>query len=167
MAIRQRKPAVPPDHVRFDYEAFRKLAPGAHAALLALGKAVDESGLDKAITELVKLRASQINGCAFCVQIHLNVARKIGVDQAKLDLVAAWKDAGVFSAKECAALAWTETLTDVSAQGASDEAHADVREHFTESEVVFLTLAIGTINNWNRLGVALRFAPPIPPVAAA
>jgi AhpD family alkylhydroperoxidase len=153
---------VPSAHTRLDYETFRKLAPQAYSALLALGKAVDESGLDKGLTELVKLRASQINGCAFCVQIHLNTARKIGVDRAKLDLVATWKDAGIFSEKECAALAWTESLTGLPVHGAPDEAYTAVRQHFTETEMLFLTIAIGTINNWNRLGVALRFAPPIP-----
>ena len=149
-------------HTRMAYEAFSKLAPEAHAALRTLGKAVDDGGLDKGLTELVKLRASQINGCAFCLQHHLNIARKVRVEPAKLDLVAVWKDAGVFSDKECAALAWTESLTDLAAQGASDEAYEAVRRHFTETELVFLTLTIGTINNWNRLGVALRFAPPIP-----
>jgi AhpD family alkylhydroperoxidase len=158
---------VPAAHTRLDYETFRKLAPQVYSALLALGKAVDDSGLDKDLTELVKLRASQINGCAFCVQIHLNTARKIGVERAKLDLVATWQDAGVFSEKECAALAWTESLTELRVQGASDEAYAAVRHHFTETEVAFLTIAIGTINNWNRLGVALRFAPPIPQQAGA
>ncbi len=149
-------------HPRVDYQAFGKLAPEAYAALLGLGKAVDDSGLDKHLTELVKLRVSQINGCAFCIQHHLNVARKAGVDSAKLDLVAAWQDAGVFSERESAALAWAESLTAVAIQGASDEAYEALREHFTETEAVFLTVAIGTINNWNRLGVALRFSPPLP-----
>jgi AhpD family alkylhydroperoxidase len=143
-----------------DYQNFSEIAPEVHAALLAAGKAVDESGLDKGLTELVKLRASQINGCAFCVQYHLNDARKAGGDAAKLDLVAAWKDAGIFSAQECAALAWTELLTSVATEGAPDQAYAALRRHFTETEAVFLTVAIGTINNWNRLGVALRFSPP-------
>ena len=155
------------DHVRYSYEAFKTLAPEAYAALLALGKSVDDSGLDKKLTELVKLRVSQINGCAFCVQIHLNVARKLGVERAKLDLVAAWKDAGIFSERECAALTWAEGLTDLPVSGAPDAAYAAARAQFTETEIVFLTLTIGTINNWNRLGVALRFAPPIPREAAA
>lgn len=105
-------------HPRRRYEEFAKTA--SHAALLALGKSVDESGLEKPLSELVKLRASQINGCAFCIQYHLNVARQLGVAGEKLDLVAAWREAGVFSAREMAALAWTETLTDMSAEAASD-----------------------------------------------
>jgi AhpD family alkylhydroperoxidase len=146
---------------RVDYQAFAKLAPEVHAALLSLGKAADDSGLDKELTELVKLRASQINGCAFCLQLHLNIARKLGVSAAKLDLVAAWKDAGVFTARERVALAWTELLSNVATQGAPDQVYAALREYFTETEAVFLTVAIGTINHWNRLGVGLRFSPPI------
>ena len=154
-------------HTRVDYEVFRKLAPEAYSALLALGKAVEDSGLDKGLTELVKIRASQINGCAFCAQFHLTIARQAGVDPVKLDLVAVWRDAGIFSERECAALAWAEVLTDLAAKGAPDETYATVRRHFTETEAVFLTLAIGTINNWNRIGVALRFSPPIPRRAGA
>lgn len=147
---------------RVTYEAFGKLAPAAHAALLALGRSVDDAGVDKALTELLKIRASQINGCAFCLQHHLNIARRLGVPPAKLDLVATWHDAGIFSDAECAALAWTERLTGVARHGAPDADYAALQRHFTESEIVFLTVAIGTINNWNRIGVALRFAPPIP-----
>jgi len=98
-------------HVRISYETFQKTAPGAQAALLAMGKTVDESGLEKQIVELVKLHVSQINNCAFCLQIHLNVARKLGVAPEKLDLVATWHEAGIFSEREGAALAWAETLT--------------------------------------------------------
>ena len=149
-------------HPRVDYQTFLKSAPDAYAALLALGKVVGDSGLDTHLTELVKIRVSQINGCAFCIQHHLNVARKSGVESAKLDLVAAWQDAGVFSERESAALAWAESLTAVATQGASDKSYEALREHFTETEVIFLTVAIGTINNWNRIGVALRFSPQLP-----
>jgi AhpD family alkylhydroperoxidase len=145
---------------RLSYEAFAKTA--AHAALIALGKSVDESGLDKALTELVKLRVSQINGCAFCVQFHLNIARKLGVAPEKLDLVAAWREAGVFSSRELAALEWAEILTGIAARTPSDADYAAVRAAFSESEVMFLTVTIGTINQWNRIAVALRFAPPLP-----
>jgi AhpD family alkylhydroperoxidase len=147
--------------VRIAYETFQKTAPAAQAALLALGKTADESGLDKAIVELAKLRVSQINNCAFCLQIHLDVARKLGVAQEKLDLVATWHEAGLFSDKECAALAWAETLTRLADRSVPDEAYDAVRRHFSEEQVIFLSVAIGTINAWNRLGAALRFAPPI------
>ena len=152
---------------RCDYEDFARIAPAARAALTALGAAVAESGLEKELTELVKLRASQINGCAFCLQFHLNVSRKLGVPAEKLDLVAAWREAGIFSERELAALAWTEALTGIAAGVPSDEAYAALLRHFSESEAVFLTVAIGTINQWNRIAVALRFTPPIPKPARA
>jgi AhpD family alkylhydroperoxidase len=148
---------------RVTYDAFARLAPVAQQSLLAMGKQADESGIDKEIVELVKLRVSQINNCAFCLQIHLNVARKLGIAQAKLDLVATWEEAGIFSERECAALAWAETLARLAGRGVSDEAYAAVRKHFSEEEVVFLSVSVATINAWNRLGAAFRFAPPILP----
>ena len=154
-------------NVRISYETFQKSAPGAQAALLAMGKSTEESGLDKSIVELVKLRVSQINNCAFCLQIHLNVSRRLGVPQEKLDLVATWHEAGIFSERECAALAWAEALTQLAGHSVSDEAYDAVRRHFSESELVFLSTAIATINAWNRLGAAFHFAPPIPRQATA
>jgi len=154
-------------HSRLTYEAFTKVAPAAHAALTALGKAVDESGLEKELTELVKLRASQLNGCAFCIQFHLNAARRLGLASEKLDLVAAWPDAGVFTPREMAALAWTEALTEMGPESTSDQAYAALLRHFNEKEAVFLTVAVGTINQWNRIAVALRFPPPVARAAAS
>jgi AhpD family alkylhydroperoxidase len=101
-------PGVPS---RVTYEDFVARAPAVAAALRELSKTAGEAGLDKRLVELIKVRASQINGCAFCVQFHINLARKLGVPVAKLDLVAVWREAGVFDARESAALAWTETLT--------------------------------------------------------
>ena len=98
-----------------------------------MGKTADESGVDKEIVELVKLRVSQINNCAFCLQIHLNVSRKLGMPQEKLDLVATWHEAGIFSDRECAALAWAEALTHLADRSVSDEAYEAVRRHFSES----------------------------------
>jgi AhpD family alkylhydroperoxidase len=154
-------------HVRIAYDTFQKTAPAAQAALLALGKAADESGLDKTIVELIKLRVSQINNCAFCLQIHLNVARKLGIAQEKLDLVATWQEAGIFSERECAALAWAETLARLADRSVPDEDYAAVRKHFSEDELILLSVSIATINAWNRLGAAFRFAPPIPRKVAA
>jgi AhpD family alkylhydroperoxidase len=153
-------------HVRISYETFQKTAPGAQAALLAMGKSTEESGLDKTLVELVKLRVSQINNCAFCLQIHLNVSRRLGIPQEKLDLVATWHEAGTFSDKECAALAWGETLTRLDGHSVSDEAYESVRRHFSEAELIALSVAVANINAWNRLGAAFRFAPPIPKKAA-
>jgi AhpD family alkylhydroperoxidase len=147
---------------RLTYAAFEKAAPAAKAALLAMGKAVDESGLDKALVELVKLRVSQINNCAFCLQIHLNVARRLKVPAEKVDLVATWEEAGVFSEKECAALAWAEALAHLPGRSVSDENHARARAHFSEDELMWLSVAIANINAWNRLGAAYRFTPPVP-----
>jgi len=147
---------------RSDWTAFERAAPGVVAALKAIGQAVDDSGLEKDLTELVKLRASQINGCAFCLQLHLNLARKLGLPQAKTDLLTTWRDAGIFTARERAALAWTEALTTMAQQHITDAVYAQVRAAFTESEVAYLTATVGAINAWNRIAGALQFAPPIP-----
>jgi AhpD family alkylhydroperoxidase len=152
---------------RITYDTFQKTMPAAHAALLAMGKAADESGIDKTIVELVKLRVSQINNCAFCLQIHLNVSRRLGLPSEKLDLVATWEEAGIFKERECTALAWAEALTKLDGRSVSDALYDRVRRHFSESELLFLSTAIATINAWNRLGAAFRFAPPIPKKVAA
>lgn len=146
----------------FTYETFQKTAPSAVAALAALGKAIDDSGLEKELTELVKLRVSQINGCAFCTQLHLNVARKIGVAASKLDLLAVWRDAGLFSVRERAALAWAEYLARMDAKPIPQDAYAELCTVFSDAETTHLTVAIGQISAWNRIAGALRFAPPVP-----
>src|SRR5690606_20139747 len=128
-------------HARMELEQFRKAAPESAAALVALGQAAAAAGLAKDLLELVKVRASQLNGCAFCTQYHLNLARQAGAPQAKLDLIAAWRDAGLFSPRERAALLWTETLTALGREGASDAAWAELRAQFSESEAVALTVA--------------------------
>ncbi len=147
------------DRPHIPFQEFAKTP--AYAALGALSESVDKSGLEKPLTELVKLRASQMNGYAFCIQYHLNLARRHGVASEKLDLVTAWREAGVFNAREMAALAWTETLTARPQEAASDTAYDAVRAQFSDTEVTNLTVAIGTINQWNRIAVALRFAPSI------
>ena len=149
-------------HARQEFSDFMKAAPDVIAGLRALTKATVDAGLEKDLIELIKIRASQINGCAFCLQFHLNEARKLGVVAEKLDLVATWHDADIYSAREQAALAWTETLTRVADNGVSDEAYSAVCVAFNEKEIMYLTTAIGNINAWNRIGVAYRFSPPIP-----
>jgi AhpD family alkylhydroperoxidase len=152
----------PIDPHRLNWAELEATAPAVIAALRALTLAVDASGLDKALTELLKVRVSQLNGCAFCVQFHLNLARKLGVPAAKLELLAAWRHAGVHSPAEQAALAWAEALT-LSASGVADDAaYAALAAHFEPSEVVFLTTAIAGINAWNRLAGGLRLPPPMP-----
>ncbi|ETT02913.1 MULTISPECIES: carboxymuconolactone decarboxylase family protein [Providencia] len=147
---------------RSDWNQFEKIAPEVVAAMGELGKAVSNSGLEKPLTELLKIRVSQINGCAFCLQYHLNLARKLGIEAAKLDLLPTWRDAGIYTPREQAALSWAESLTLMAAQHVSDDVYQALQNEFTESEIAFLTSAIGAINAWNRIAGALQFAPPIP-----
>lgn len=151
-----------PAEAGFSYEQFQKIAPAARDALLAMGKAVDESGLEKALTELVKIRVSQINGCAFCIQLHFQIARRIGIDASKLDLVSAWRDAGVYSARELAALGWAEQVTRLADHHSNDGAYAALHDHFSAEEILNLTVAIANINAWNRIAGTLHFPPPAP-----
>ncbi|MCD2176504.1 carboxymuconolactone decarboxylase family protein [Rhizobium sp. C1] len=144
------------------YDEFERIAPGARNALLAMGKAVDESGLEKSLTELVKLRVSQVNGCAFCIQLHLNVARRLDVAAPKLDLIAAWRDAGVYTPRELAALGWADAVTKLGEGEARGPLRAALDPHFSEDEIVHLTVAIANINAWNRIAATLHFPPPIP-----
>lgn len=136
-----------------------RTAPDALIAMLTLERYVHTSSLEPSLRELVKLRASQINGCAYCVDMHAKDARAGGESQQRLDALAVWREAPFFSDRERAALAWTEALTLVSTSGAPDELYDAVRAHFSEQETVDLTFAIVTINAWNRL--AISFRPPV------
>ncbi|VIO73833.1 carboxymuconolactone decarboxylase family protein [Bradyrhizobium ivorense] len=146
-------------HARKEYIDFEKLAPDVFAAVRALGQFAAKAGLDKQLLELVKLRASQINGCAFCVQYHILQGESLGVPTDKLNLVVVWREAPQFSARERAALAWTEALTTLP-RGVSDEVYAEVTAQFSEQELTYLTSAIASINVWNRFGAAYRWTPP-------
>ncbi len=141
---------------RMDYAAFTETAGGAAAALQALGKAVDASGLDKTLTELVKLRASQINGCAFCIDMHTKDARARGESEQRLYTLQVWREVTFFSERERAALAWTEAVTEIGKQGLPDAVYEGGLRHFTEKELVDLTLAVIAINGWNRLAISFR-----------
>lgn len=147
---------------RITAQDFQKHAGAANAALSALGKALAESGFDAELQQLVKLRASQINGCAFCTQLHLNESRHMGIAAPKLDLIAVWREAGVFSEREKAALQWTELLTRLSEHHVSDEDYAAVSAHFPPAELAWLSTSIVLINAWNRLAAPFQYAPPIP-----
>jgi AhpD family alkylhydroperoxidase len=147
---------------RITAQEFNSIAPDAYAGLLKMSGAIGASGLEHELVELVKIRASQINGCAYCVQYHLNAARKFGIPAEKLDLLAVWREAGIFSTREQAALAWTEKLTMIAGHHVSDEDYAAVTAEFSKSELAWLTTAIGLINTWNRIAGPLQFAPPIP-----
>src|ERR1700749_1868653 len=113
-------------HARKEYKDFMTLAPEAYAAVLALGKVAAAAGIDKQLLELIKLRASQINGCAFCVQYHILQAESLGIPADKLNLVVVWREAPQFSKRERAALAWTEALTALTG-GVSDEVYTEAR----------------------------------------
>ena len=145
-------------HARSEYRNFKALAPDVFDLVLALGQAAAKAGIDKQLLELIKLRASQINGCAFCVQHHILLGESLGIPQDKLNLVVVWREAPLFSARERAALAWTEALTLLSG-GVSDEVYAQASAEFSETELTYLTSAIASINTWNRFGAAYRWTP--------
>jgi AhpD family alkylhydroperoxidase len=134
-------------------------SPEAMKAMMALENATANLGLEKPLLELVKLRASQINGCAFCVDMHAGDARKAGESERRLMGVSVWRETPFFTPRERAALAWTEALTLLSQTHAPDEDYAAISREFTPTEQVNLTLAIATINAWNRFGVGFRSVP--------
>jgi AhpD family alkylhydroperoxidase len=139
--------------MRVDYT---KAFPKGYEAMLGPEGEVRGSGLEPLLLELVKLRASQINGCAYCLDMHSKDARARGENEQRLHVLAAWREAPFYSPRERAALAWCEALTLVPQTGAPDEVFAEVREHFSEEEIAALTFQIVAINGWNRLAVGLR-----------
>ncbi len=145
---------------------FYQAAPETIKALTALETLLQDSGLEQSLIELVKTRASQINGCAFCINMHTQDARKHGETEQRVYLLNAWREAPVYTDRERAALAWTEALTLISETHAPDDIYNEVRTHFSETETVSLTMLIGTINAWNRLAIAFRAVPPLKAKAA-
>lgn len=138
---------------------FYKASPAALQAMLGLEKQVEKSGIEKPLAHLVRLRASQINGCAFCADMHATDARKGGETDRRLDTLVAWREAPFFTDRERAALAWTESLTLVSQTHVPDDVWDAVRPQFSEQELADLTLLIVAINGWNRFSVAFRKMP--------
>ncbi len=151
--------------IRMNY--FAK-APELLNALVALNKLVEESGFDRKLLHLVKLRASQINGCAYCVDMHVKEARKDGETEQRLHLVSAWRESPLFSERERAGLEWTEALTLLPQSRADDAYYEPLKSQFSDVEIVQLTMLIGVINTWNRLAVGFRSQHPVdrPAVAA-
>jgi len=134
-----------------------KVAPDTAKALFGLQAVVNESGLEPALLELVKMRASQINGCAYCIDMHTKDARAAGETEQRLYLLNAWREAAhLYSERERAALAWTEAVTTIAEGHAPDEIYQEARARFADAELVKLTLAIVSINAWNRLNIAFR-----------
>jgi AhpD family alkylhydroperoxidase len=137
------------------YNPYRA-APEAYEAQLALSNYVRNCGLEPSLQELVKIRASQINGCAFCLHMHARDARAAGESEERIYLLDAWREAPVYTARERAALAWTEAVTLVTQGHVPDAVYDEVRLHFSEEELSKLTLAIGVINTWNRIAISAR-----------
>jgi AhpD family alkylhydroperoxidase len=135
---------------------YAKAALAAYRALAAWDKVVGESDLELPLLELVRMRASQINGCAYCLDMHSKDARAAGETEQRLYGLSAWREAPYYTARERAALRWTEEITLISQTHASDEAYAEALAHFSEAELANLTMAIAVINSWNRLAIAFR-----------
>lgn len=142
-------------------------APDIYKAMVALEAAIRHSGLEPSLIELVKMRASQINGCAFCLDMHSKDARAHGETEQRLYLLNAWRESPAYSERERAALAWTEALTLVAQTNAPDADYALLSAQFDEAEQVKLTVLIGAINTWNRIAIGFRMVHPVAPVAHA
>lgn len=144
---------------RLDY---RTIAPEGMKAMHGLESYLHgKAGVERRLIHLLKLRASQINGCAYCVDMHTKEARNDGLSEQWIALVCVWPEARVFDARERALLAWTEAVTLIGESLAPDDVYEEMRRHFSDKEVVDLTLAIATINAWNRLAVAFRAPHPL------
>lgn len=136
--------------------AYGRVSADGVAALSSLESYVRNSGLEHSLLELVKTRASQINRCGYCIDMHTKDARAGGESEQRLYLLPAWREASFYTERERAALEWTEALTQISENDVADELYQRVRRHFDEKELVDLTLAVTAINSWNRLAIAFR-----------
>ena len=139
--------------------SYGKVAPGAREAMLGLERYVDSSGLEPSLLNLIKTRASQINRCAWCLDMHTKDARTEGESEQRLYSLSAWRETPFYTPRERAALAWTEAVTLVAEGGVPDDVYEAALEHFAEKELVDLTMAVVAINGWNRLNVAFRTVP--------
>ncbi len=142
--------------VRINYG---KAAPGVYDAMDSLDQYLAASGLPEGLLHMVRLRASQINGCAYCLDMHWKDLRFLGEDEQRLYSLDAWQESPYYTERERAALAWTEAVTLIAAGHAPDEVYERARAHFSEKELADLTLAVSTINAWNRLSIAARLTP--------
>ncbi len=138
---------------------YGKVSPDALNAMQGLEKYVHDSGLEPSLYELVKIRASQINKCAYCIDMHTKVARNGGESEQRLYGLAAWQETPYYTERERAALAWTEALTLISENDVSESLYEATRKYFDEQEIIALTMAIITINGWNRLAISFRTVP--------
>ena len=140
--------------------AYRQVAADTYKTLLGVHHHLAKVFPDARLRALIEIRVSQINGCAYCLDMHATEARHLGETQQRLDCLAAWREAPFFTDRERAALAWAEAITHVSETHAPDEIYQQVKRHFADQELVNLTAAIGMINLWNRMSVAFRSEPP-------
>ena len=138
---------------------YTRVSPGAYHAMLGLEKYLHECGLEEGLVHLIKLRASQINGCAFCLDMHWKDLRAIGESEQRLYSLDAWEECPYYTDRERAALAWTDSVTCIAETHAPDDVYERVRKHLTEKELADITIAVATINAWNRLAIAGRTTP--------
>jgi AhpD family alkylhydroperoxidase len=138
---------------------YKSVAPEAYAAMLGVETYVRNSGIEKPLLELVKTRASQINGCAYCLDMHTKDARAAGESEQRLYTLSAWRETPFFTDRERAALEWTEAVTQISGSHVSDALYERVRQYFGDKELVDLTMAVIAINGWNRLAIAFQSVP--------
>jgi AhpD family alkylhydroperoxidase len=131
-----------------------ELEPEAYTAMVRMEKYLGKSSLGIRLAELIKLKASQINGCAYCIEMHTDIAMKEGESQKKLFAVAAWKESPLFTERERAALAMTDEITLISKQGLSDQTYDEAKKHYTENEIAQMIMLISTINVWNRIAIS-------------
>lgn len=144
-----------------------KAAPEAYKAVVALEEFVQNSGLERRFIHLIKLRASIINGCAYCVDMHVKESRHDGLSEQWINMMSVWKGSPVYDARERALLGWVDAVTNIAQTGAPDDAYEALKAHFSEEEMTKITVAIGTINVWNRLAVGFRSQHPLDKPAKA
>jgi AhpD family alkylhydroperoxidase len=140
---------------------FMKVSPPSAKAVMALELFVQNSGLERRLIHLIKLRASQINGCAYCVDMHVKEARHDGLSEQWINLTSVWRESPIYDARERALLGWVDAVTNLAATGAPDQDFTPLKDFFSDEEIVKLTVAIGTINVWNRLAVGFRLQHPV------
>lgn len=149
---------------RLDYS---EISPELYQAYLGLERLLRRAGFDRKLLELVKLRASQLNGCAYCLDLHGRTALRIGEEPRRLFQLGAWRESGVFTPRERAALAWTEALTVVGVDHVPDTVYQEARSQFSERELVDLSWVVVAINGWNRIAIAFRTPPEPEPTPAS
>jgi AhpD family alkylhydroperoxidase len=133
---------------------YSRVAPEAHRAVMGLEHYVRDCGLEHSLLELVKIRASQINGCGYCLDMHTKDARAAGEKEQRIYVLSTWREAPFYTPRERAALEWTEVVTEMGRHGVTEDVYQRTREHFTDKELVDLTMAVVTINAWNRLAIS-------------